>query len=443
MLTNLSALDAAPNAAPPPAIYDRFVKIGLLLSLALFGIFLIWATVAELDEGVVAEGTISVESRRKTIQHLEGGIISQVLVQEGDQVQAGDILIQLETTQSRARRDQAQTQLLTSWARLDRLNAERRREGTIGFRPELLSQSDSLITEIRDVQQNLFDARQTQISGQIDILEQRIQQLEDQIDGLNSQREAAERQILLIQDEIDRYEQVEALQATDVRNKLQRERELAQTQGQLGQIDADVARIRVSIGEAQIEILQVDRTFQESVAAELTEAQDRALSLQDEVRALDDILARTDIIAPASGDILNLQFSTIGGVIPPGQPILEIVPLADELVVEARVPLNDVDNVTIGQDVRTTIAALNQRTTPELLGTVVSVGADSINDPITGLPFFPVRIAFNEGEMTKLGDQSLRPGMIVQAFIQGGQRTPLDYLLQPITDTLKKALRES
>lgn len=434
----------APAAQPErPRIYDGFIKIGLLISLLLFGLFIAWATLTELDEGVVANGSVSVESRKKTIQHLEGGIIGQVFVQEGDSVEEGAVLIQLDTTQSQARRDQASRQLLTSWARLDRLTAERENLDAIAFRPELDVNNDPAIAEIRDVQENLFAARKTQVSGQIDILGQRIEQFHDQIDGLVAQRTAAEQQILLIQDEIDRYNQVARLQATDVRNRLQRERELAQIEGQIGQIDAQSAQAQVSIGEAQIEVLQVERTFQEAVAAELTEAQDRALSLQDELRGLADVVARTNIIAPATGAILNMQFSTVGGVIPPGQPILEIVPTGDQMVVEAQVPLNDVDNVVIGQGVRTTIAALNQRTTPELLGTVVSVGADAVTDPITGVPFFPVRIAFNEGEIERLGDQSLRPGMAVQVFIQGGSRSPLDYFLQPITDTFRRALRET
>ena len=429
--------------AAKPVIFDRFVKVGLWISLLVFAIFLVWASTWPLDEGVVANGSIAVESRTKTVQHLEGGIIGAVYVQEGEAVEQGQILLQLDTTQSGARRDQAQTQLLTSWARLDRLTAERKGLAFINFRADLQDETDPLVQEIRDVQENLFEARASQVRGQIDILEQRLAQFADQIDGLNAQRDAAETQIVLIRDEISRYEQVAALQATDVRNKLQRERELAQVQGQLGQIDADVARTEVSMGEARIEILQVERTFLESVAAELTEAQDRALSLQDEMLGLDDILARTDIIAPAAGDILNLQFSTIGGVIPGGQPILEIVPSADALVVEAQVGQNDVDNVVVGQEVRTTIAGLNQRTTPELMGVVVSVGADTVIDEFTGIPYFPVRVAFSAGEVEQLGEQKLRPGMAVQVFIRGGARTPLDYLLQPITDTFKRALRET
>ena len=429
--------------APQPVIYDQFVKVGLWASLGIFAIFVVWASIWQLDEGVVANGSVGVESRTKTVQHLEGGIVSAVYVEEGDAVLAGQTLIQLDTTQSGARRDQAQTQLLTSWARLDRLSAERQGLAFINFRSELQDESSPLIGEIRDIQINLFEARATQVRGQIEILEQRLEQFADQIDGLQAQRIALETQIVLINDEISRYEQVAALQATDVRNKLQRERELAQVEGQLGQIDADVARTEVSMGEARIEILQVARTFQESVAAELTEAQDRALSLQDEVLGLDDVLLRTDILAPADGDVLNMQFSTIGGVIPGGQPILEIVPTGDALVVEAQVMLNDVDNVIVGQDVRTTIAGLNQRTTPELMGAVISVGADAVVDEVTGLPYFPVRIAFKQGEIEKLGDQKLRPGMAVQVFIRGGARTPLDYLLQPITDTFKRALRES
>ena len=456
---NAPANAPATAEAQKPRIYDGFVKVGLLISLALFGLFLVWASFWELDEGVVANGTVSVESRTKTVQHLEGGIIGAVFVQEGDSVEQGQILLQLDTTQARVRRNQAQTQLLTTLARLDRLNAERKGFDAVAYRREITALDTALdtrldtdldtgldtalVAEIRDVQDNLFDARRSQISGQIEILGQRIEQYADQIDGLAAQRTAAEQQIVLIQDEIDRYDQVAAQQATDVRSKLQRQRELAQVQGQLGQIDADVARTAVSIGEARIEILQVERTFQEAVADDLTDAQDRALGLRDELLGLDDILARTHILAPDTGAVLNMQYATIGGVIPGGQPIMEIVPSGDAFVVEAQITLNDVDNVVIGQDVRTTIAGLNQRTTPELLGAVVSIGADAVTDQVTGIPFFPVRVAFKAGEMSKLGTQTLRPGMGVQVFIQGGKRSPLNYFLQPILDTFKRALRET
>ena len=431
-----------PDTSGPPRLYDRFVKLGLLFCLLFFGGFIAWALLAKLDEGVIAEGSITVESRTKTIQHLEGGIIDTVFVIEGQTVRAGDVLIRMDTTQAAAQKDQVATQLLTTWVRLDRLNAERLGAATIAFRPALRGDNPQIV-QIRDVQKNLFDARRRQAQGQSDILRQRIVQLEDQVDGLAAQRHSAEAQITLIQEEIDRYSQLEQLQATDVRQRLQRERELAQLKGQLGKIDADIARTRVSMGETQIEILQVERGFQENVADELTQAQDRALSLAEQLYALEDILARTDIVAPAAGAVLNLKFATVGGVIPPGQPIMEIVPLGDQLEIQARVAANDVDNVDIGQSVRITIAGLNQRTTPELEGMVVSVAADAVADELTGQPFYPVRIAFHVDELDKLGEQSLRPGMIVQVFIRGGQRTPMDYFVQPITDTLKRALRES
>jgi len=197
------------------------------------------------------------------------------------------------------------------------------------------------------------------------------------------------------------------------------------------------------MGENRIEVLQVERAFQEAVAEDITEAQDRALSLLDELRTLDDVLTRTDILAPADGDILNMQFTTVGGVIPGGQPILDIIPLGDELVVDVQIPQNDIDNVVVGQDVRMTIAALNPRTTPELIGTVTSVAADAVTDQATGIPFFPARVAFKPDELSRLGGQSLRPGMAVQVFIRGGTRSPMDYFIQPIRETLNRALRES
>ena len=254
MMTSKSQTSPQASGPEQPRIYDRFVKIGLIISLGLFAGFIVWAFATEIDEAVVGEGSVGALSRTKTVQHLEGGIIAAVLVQEGDDVEAGQTLIQLDTTQSQARKDQVETQLFTTWARLDRLNAERVGQPQITFRPAL-QVDDPQVAQIRDVQENLFTARRTQTVGQTDILTQRIAQLQDQINGLQAQRQSAEGQIALIQEEIDRYNQVEGLQATDVRARLQRERELVQVEGQIGQIDADLARTDVAVGETRIEIL--------------------------------------------------------------------------------------------------------------------------------------------------------------------------------------------
>lgn len=437
----MQPLDPPADQGPPP-LFDRFIRRGALIILIFFGGFLGWATVAPLDEGVVTSGQVAVDSRRKTVQHLEGGIIGRLHVREGDLVEAGAVLISLDTTQARSRRDQTRARLLNTIARLDRLHSERLDETEIAFSDAVSDTSEPLIAEARAVQENFFDARMSQITGQISVLEQRIAQLGDQINGLDAQRSSAETQAELVQDEIERYNQLSELQLIDVRNRLARERELARLTGEIGRINAEVARAQVAIGEAEIEILQVERSFKESVASDLIEAQELALSLRDELIALEDVLTRTEIIAPQSGQVLNLAFSTIGGVIPPGEPIMDIVPLGDALVVEAQVRPMDIDNVVTGLAVRARISAFTSNTMPEMNGVVITVGADALVDQASGLTFYPVRIGFDDSEFEKLEGQDVRPGMPVEVFIQGGTRTPLDYFLKPITSVLRRALRE-
>ncbi len=437
----MQPLDPPADQGPPP-LFDRFIRRGVLIILIFFGGFLGWAAVAPLDEGVVTSGQVAVDSRRKTVQHLEGGIIGRLHVREGDLVEAGAVLISLDTTQARSRRDQTRARLLNTIARLDRLNSERLDETEIAFSDAVSDTSEPLIAEARAVQENFFDARMSQITGQISVLEQRIAQLGDQINGLDAQRSSAETQAELVQDEIERYNQLSELQLIDVRNRLAREREFARLTGEIGRINAEVARAQVAIGETEIEILQVERSFKESVASDLIEAQELALSLRNELIALEDVFMRTEIIAPQSGQVLNLAFSTIGGVIPPGEPIMDIVPLGDALVVEAQVRPMDIDNVVTGLAVRARISAFTSNTMSEMNGVVITVGADALFDPASGLTFYPVRIGFDDSEFEKLEGQDVRPGMPVEVFIQGGTRTPLNYFLKPITSVLRRALRE-
>ena len=323
----MQPLDAPADQAPPP-LFDRFIRRGALIILIFFGGFLGWAAVAPLDEGVVTSGQVAVDSRRKTVQHLEGGIIGRLHVREGDLVEAGAVLISLDTTQARSRRDQTRARLLTTIARLDRLNSERLDETKIVFSDAVSDTSEPLIAEARAVQENFFDARMSQITGQISVLEQRIAQLGDQINGLDAQRNSAETQAELVQDEIERYNQLSELQLIDVRNRLAREREFARLTGEIGQ--ASTPRLRVRRWPSA---KRRSKSSRSSVVSRrrgigVIEAQELALSLRDELIALEDVFTRTEIIAPQSGQVLNLAFSTIGGVIPPGKRLWTLFLLA-------------------------------------------------------------------------------------------------------------------
>ena len=422
---------------------DVVMRRGIIVIAIALGGFLAWATLAPLTEGVVATGTVVVDTEHKTIQHLEGGIVEQLHVHEGSEVRAGDVLIELSETQSRAQLELLESRYYGWLAEIDRLNAERLLKEEISFSDELLTlRGEPVIADILAVQENLFQVRRRQYRGQIEVLRHRIVQFEEQVRGLEASREALLRERSLIEQDLESLNTLKEQNLIDVGVLIGRQREYEQTIGHLGTLAADIAATRVKIGETRQEILQIEHGWGTEVSDQITAAQQQWFETRERINAVSDVLRRTTIVAPQDGKVISLSVHTLGGVIPPGSPIMNIVPSEDRLVVEGQVRPLDIDNVYPGQTARLRFSAFSWRTTPQVEGKVERVSADVFLDEGTGVSYYIARILVPEQEMQKLGDATIGAGMPVDIMFTGGQRTAMEYLTDPITDILDKALVE-
>ena len=320
--------------------------LGMIISIIGFGGFILWGTQASLAKGVSAQGTVVVEGKRKTVQHLEGGIIQQILVKDGDKVKAGQVLIRLDETQVQAQSDLYNVRLNTTLATLDRLTAEQNGDAALSFRAELTSnKNDENIEQILAVQQTLFEARRDQLEGRASILEQRIEQLNETRIGLESQKNASVQQLVFLDDELERSKELVArkiVSQNDINLKL---RDKAKVEGEIGALSAQISGTAVTQGEAKLEILQLQKTFAQEVAQAILENREKVFELKSQIIAVQDVLKRKTIIAPQSGTIIGQTVFTIGGVVPPASPLLETVPQEDKLVIEAKIKTIDIWSV--------------------------------------------------------------------------------------------------
>ena len=437
--------DAADEKKELQALMSRDVVMrrGIIVIVIALGGFLAWSTLAPLTEGVVAMGTVVVDTEHKTIQHLEGGIVEKLYVREGSEVKAGDVLIELSETQNRAQLELLESRYYGRLAEIDRLNAERLLQEEITFSGELLAlRDDPVIEKILTEQQNLFEVRRRQYHGQIEILRHRISQLEEQVRGQDASRGALLREQGLIEQDLESLVALKEQQLVDEGVLIGRQREYEQNVGRLGSIVADIAATRVKIGETRQEILQIENGWVTEASDQIAAAQQEWFETRERINAVSDVLDRTTIVAPQDGKVIGLSVHTLGGVIPPGNPIMNIVPSEDRLMVEGQVRPLDVDNVYPGQTARLRFSAFSWRTTPQVEGKVERVSADAFSDQEAGTAYYIARIVVPEEEMAKMGDVTIGPGMPVDIMFTGGDRTALSYLTQPLTDMLDKAMVE-
>ncbi len=441
------------RAAPPGPVPEQepFRPSGLrlpvvagLLIIALFFVgFGTWAALAPLESAAIAPGVVTVDTKRKTVQHLEGGIVGEILVQDGDRVNAGQVLIRLDETQPRATLDLLRGRQMAASALEARLVAERDGRQEIAFRDWLLAERDDpKVAEIIDAQVSIFNGRRTALFGQVAILNQRILQYAEQIRGLRGQIAAENKQLKLLKGEIATFrELVEEGLATKSR-LLELQRRAAEIEGDRSQNRAQIAAARQSIAEVRLRITELQADMISEVVQEIRDVQSELFDLAERIRAAEDVLRRTEIRAPQDGTIVGLQVHTPGGVIPPGAKLLDIVPRDDELVIEARVDPKDIDVVHPGLRAKARLTAFNQRSLAAVDGEVISVSADHLTDERTGQSYYLARVAFTDDLAEALDGASLYPGMRAEVMIVTGERTALDYLLKPLTRSLNRALRE-
>ena len=402
-----------------------------------------WGATVPLASAIIATGQVTVDTNRKQVQHLEGGIVDRLNVRDGDYVKAGAVLIRLDDTRAKASLSIAASAYREELAKEARYIAERDRNESINW-PGLIQEQadDPAVAGLIKSQQAIFESRRETLRGETEILEERIRQLEQEIDGLTAQKSASRKQINLIEEELaSLFELLRKGQTTRPRI-LALQREAARLEGENGEFTANIAKARKAIGETKLEIIQKQKAFRNEVVATLREVQAKIHDLRERHIAAQDILQRIDIRAPVSGKVVGLSVHAEDAVIKGGETVLELVPSGDRLLFEVQVQPQDVDNVVIGQEAEVRILAFQQRTTPTLTGAVSYVSADALTNPQDGATFYVARIRVPESELQRLDGQDLQPGMPAEVLIRTGERTALAYMMQPIIDSMNRAWRE-
>ncbi len=419
------------------------VVIGSLVTILLLGGLGGWLAFASIAGAVIASGTVVVENNIKRVQHREGGIVGNIYVKDGDDVEAGSLLIKLDDTLTRANLAIVSQQMDEFLGRQARLEAQRDLGSKIVFPPYLLARNNAIeVAKIISGETSLFVALRETITTQKAQLTERVAQLYEEIRGLTAQRKSKDKQSEIIDEEVSGLTDLLEKGFVPKTRILALQREAAKLDGESGQLTSDIARAKGRITETKLQLSQIDQNMRAEVVKELREVNIKLAELAERKIAAEDQLKRLEIRAPRSGFVLQLAVHTIGGVIAAGETIMMIVPREDKLTVEVQVIPTDIDQLQVSQTVVLRFPSFNQRTTPELNGSISTIAADLTRDQVTGMQFYVVRINLPKLEVAKLGSNGLRPGMPVEAFVQTGERTALSYLIKPITDQVMRAFRE-
>ncbi|WP_454857319.1 HlyD family type I secretion periplasmic adaptor subunit [Rhizobium binxianense] len=421
----------------------RLTVLALGIVLVLVGVMGGLAATTHLTGAVIASGSLVVDSYVKSVQHLKGGTVGKIFVKNGDSVAAGQVLVHLDDTQTRANLAIITKRLNELSARTARLEAERDGRDAIEFPPALSSQAgDPDVARMIAGEQRLFTDRRASRTGRKAQLHKRIEQLNQEADGLVAQEVGKRAEIALIERELTSLQRLFEQGLVPATRVYALQRESADLTGELGDLMAKAAQTRGKVSETELQIIQVDDDQRSEVSDQLRQAQSDTGSFSERLVAAKDDLDHTDIRAPQAGIVHQLAVHAQGAVVTPGEAIMDIVPDRDSLVPEVKVSPPDIDQISVGQKVILRFSAFNQRNTPELDGIVTNVAADLSTDQRTGLGYYVVRAKVLDGQWERLGDLKPVPGMPIEAFFQTGERTVLSYLAKPFTDQVTRAFRE-
>jgi HlyD family secretion protein len=439
--------DVARAARAPGVLADLRAPMfwGALTLLLVFGFGIGWAAIAPLAGAAIASGVVSPEGSRRTVQHLEGGIIRELRVRDGDIVEVSQPLVVLEGVDARAQVGRLEERLRTLAATEARLVAERAGIPEIEFtHPILAAADDPDVAAVRRAQANQFEARRAADGSREAILNQRVEQLRLQISGYARQLDANRRQTELVAEEVTDVEQLYRKGLERKTRLLALLREKAGLFGEEGELTALIARAQEAIGETRLQISDLRIQRMAEIDAEFASVQMERGETEEQLAAARDQLRRTEIVAPVTGTVVNARFKTTGGVIGPGDPILDLVPLEEELIIEARLPPTDVEEVAPGQDAYVMFPSLPQRTLLRIAGQVRSVSADALTEQRSGTTYYLATIQVDRDQLAEAAPGvDLTPGMPAEVFIATAERTLLQYLLQPVMQTLARTFRES
>lgn len=436
-------IEKAQTPRNPTASMRTYLIGAIILGLVLFGGVGGWAAMANIAGAVFAAGEVVVDGRSHAVQHPDGGLIERVQVRDGDAVSEGDVLFVLDPTRLRASHAILTMQVAEHQARRARLRAERDGQQAISFASELEQYEDDEIADLLRSEQALFEARQLFHDGQVSQLRQRIGQTRDEIAGLDAQRVAKIEEIALIGEELDALDTLLEQGLVEASRVLALERTAAQLAGERGAFTAQIAQTEGQISELELQILQLYNDRQTQVLAELNETTSRLAELSEELADVEERIDRLIVRAPLAGIVHELALTSRGALVSAERTVLQLVPVQNLLIIEARVAPQDVDQVSIGSVATLRFSAFNQRTTPELKGTVTHLSADRSVNEQSGEVWYTARLSVADEELARLGDDlALLPGMPVDVLIQTEQRTVLSYLVKPITDHIARAFIE-
>lgn len=400
------------------------------------------AAYAEISGAVIGSGQVIVQGRTKHVQHPDGGIVGEILAKEGDKVEAGEVLFQLDGTVARASLAIVETQLEQLLAQEARLLAEQARESEIVFPDSLIENASERVRLLIDGQRELMAARATTREGRKDQLSEQVGQYQEQIAALKAQQDAIGENIELLDEQIEDFAHLHAkgLVVDSEMTSIRRER--ASLVGSQAAITSEIVEIQQAVTKTELERVQVDEEFDQGILAELDEKRTEIAKLQEERVTAIDRLKRLDIRSPLTGFLHEMNVTTIGGIVSSGETLVSVIPMDDELMIEAKLSPTDVDQVTAQQTARIRLSGLNQRVTPELTGYVIDVAPDLTVEEQTGLSYYKSRLRIPEEELAKVDATQLRPGMPAEVFFETSQRTILSYLVKPISDQIQHAMRE-
>ncbi|MBH3462221.1 MULTISPECIES: HlyD family type I secretion periplasmic adaptor subunit [Pseudomonas] len=419
-----------------------YVRLGWLLTLLGFGGFMAWASLAPLDQGVAVQGTVVVSGKRKAVQSMAAGVVSRILVSEGQMVRQGEPLFRLDRTQVQADVEALQAQYRMTQASLARWRGERDNVGQVQFPAELMDESDAQLGLVVEGQRQLFDSRRQALAREQGAVSASIEGSQAQLAGMRRARGDLQAQADSLREQLDNLRPL-AGEGYIPRNRvLEYQRQLSQVQRDLAQNAGDSARLEQGIVEARLNLQQRREEYQKEVRTQLAEAQVKAATLEQQLNSARFELRHSEILAPADGIAVNLGVHTEGAVVRAGDTLLEIVPQGAALEVEGRLPVNLVDKVAPQLPVDILFTAFNQNSTPRVTGEVALISADQLLDERSGQPYYVLRSTVSEEALARLQGLSIRPGMPAELFVRTGERSLLNYLFKPLLDRAGSALTE-
>lgn len=435
---------AARNTVPFVLAQHRSAVAGYALIILTFGVMGGWAAVAPLDRGVVAQGVIMVEDNRKVVQHFEGGMVSEILVREGQSVAEGEQLVRLSPLQAGSSLETVRNQLDGALALEASLAAELDGRDSVAFPSELLARQagSPVLSRIIQDQKIQFDERRRSRSAQVTLIEAKVLQLQTEAEGIAVEKASTEKQIGFLDEELVGLRSLRDRGLIPITRVLAMERERTRLEGIIGRAIADTAKAANGMSEARLQVMQLNQKFQEEVSAQLLETRQKINTSKEKLIVAQDMLTRLDIRAPRAGSVQNLKVFTVGQVVRAGESLMEIVPNSEKLVVHAQLPVNSIEHLSVGQTAEIRFPGLHSRRIQIMTGKLASISRDRLVDDVTRQPYFLGLINLTDAELDERYRDRLVAGMQADVVIATGERTALEYIMSPLTDALHTSFRD-